>query len=114
MKPQTRHCRNRSSTDHLSTDEGKKTNHHVKRNTFDEDDPLAAHGRISWTLIRAIGGVVFTEGSGHSQEGDLVDDGAPPHWAVMGQPGPLPHDTVDPRFLHYTAGARITYRVFKA
>lgn len=52
-------------------------------------------------------GVIFTKGSGHSQEGDLVNDCTPPHRTVVGQSGPLPHNTVHPRFLHYTTGTRI-------
>lgn len=43
----------------------------------------------------------LTEGSSHSQEGNLVNDRAPPHRTIVGQPGPLPHHTVHPRFLHY-------------
>lgn len=49
---------------------------------------------------------IATEGSGHGQEGDLVDDGAPPHRPVVGQPGPLPHHAVHPGFFHYTAVTR--------
>ena len=44
----------------------------------------------------------FTKGSGYSQERDLVYDRTPPHGAIMCQPGPLPHNTVHPRFLHNT------------
>lgn len=51
---------------------------------------------------------VLTEGPGHSQEGDLVDDCTPPHGAIVGQPGPLPHNTVHPRLLHNTATTRLT------
>lgn len=44
----------------------------------------------------------LTEGSGHSQEGDLVDDGAAAHGAVVGQPGPLPHHAVHTGLIDHT------------
>lgn len=63
-----------------------------------------------WTLILTNKSGIFTEGPGHSKEGDLVNDCTPPHRAVMGQPGSLPHNTVHPRFLHYTTVTRMTQR----
>lgn len=47
----------------------------------------------------------LTQGSGHGQEGDLVDDGAAAHGAVVGQPGPLPHHPIHSRLIDHTAGA---------
>lgn len=57
-------------------------------------------------------GVIFTEGSGYCQEGDLVNDCTPPHGAVMCQSGPLPYDTVHPRFLHYATVTRTQHLAF--
>lgn len=56
----------------------------------------------------------FTQGSGHSQEGYLIDDRTPPHRAIMCQSGPLPNNAVHPGFLHHTANTRITQRICKA
>lgn len=36
----------------------------------------------------------LTQRSGHGQEGDLVDDGAAAHRAVVGQARSLPHNTI--------------------
>lgn len=55
--------------------------------------------------------VIFTKGSGHSQEGDLINDCTPPHRTVMGQSGTFPHNTVHPRFLHYTTLRRIRMKL---
>lgn len=46
---------------------------------------------------------VLTQGTGDGQEGDLVDDGAPPDWTVVSQPRPLPHDAVHTGLLNHTA-----------
>lgn len=48
----------------------------------------------------------LTKGSGHGQEGDLVDDGAAAHGAVVAQPGPLPHHTVHTRLIDHTESTR--------
>lgn len=53
---------------------------------------------------------IFTKGSCHSQEGDLINDCTSPHRTVMGQPGTFPHNTVHPRFLHYTTLRRIAIK----
>lgn len=45
---------------------------------------------------------IATEGSGHGQEGDLVDDGAPTDWAVVTQPRPLPDNPVHSRLFDNT------------
>lgn len=50
--------------------------------------------------------VIFTQRSGHSQEGDLIYDCAPPHGPIVGQPGSFPHDTVNPRLLHDTSNTK--------
>lgn len=50
----------------------------------------------------------LTQGSGHSQEGDLVDDGAAAHGAVVAQPGPLPHHTVHTRLIDHTESTEST------
>lgn len=49
---------------------------------------------------------IFTQRSGHSQEGDLIYDCAPPHGTIVGQPGSFPHHTVNSRLLHDTSNTK--------
>lgn len=90
-KQQTLHCRSRSSTDHLSTDDKiwSELENWLWLN-FSE-------GKKKQTSKE-----FFTEGSSDCEERDLVYDSTPPHRPVVRQPRPLPHNTVNPRFLHYT------------
>lgn len=116
------HCRNRNSTDHLSKGEENinipagsihPSIHHQKANGVCIIHAIVFAQSAQTSEIFVLASLkkqvdAFTEGSGHSQEGDLVNDCTPPHRTIMGQSGPLPYNTVHPRFLHYTVGSRTT------
>lgn len=103
-KPQTPHCRSHNSTDHLSTE---KENINIFGGVIETKKNInATYSIILWPLIWTNRLSSLTKGPGHCQKGNLVNDCTPPHRTIMGKSGPLPHNTVHPRFLHDTTITR--------